>query len=33
LYHRAADILKNLQANLVEGVWIITGYKLMITIL
>jgi len=26
-------ILKNLQANLVEGVWIITGYKLMITIL
>ena len=25
-------ILQNLHANIVEGVWIITGYKLMITI-
>ena len=26
-------ILQNLHANIVDGVWIITGYKLMITIL
>ena len=26
-------VLQNLHANLVEGVWIITGYKLILTIL